>query len=317
VKYNEVSERAAGLLTAPQAKRLSEIQFQLGGTNSLVDFGFVGAPSGAYDLLPRLKLTPAQATKIDAVLADATAKKRQLGPWFQFAAFPGGVETAEQEKARKEFQTKAADIERKAVADIVATFDAGQKAVWKENAGEPFDTTIVTAAIPLQLNRGFTGPDRQKVTAALTRYAQSRASAGEYAAALAGYDAVLRLAPTDAGARQSKASLLASCPSEWVRDGKQAVEIMQKLMTEIKEPTPGNYQVLAAALAETGQFDEAAKVQEKAIAALGAAQLPDDPSGGVIPGLKARYEDRLKLYRDKKPYRMPEPKDRGFGPGGQ
>jgi tetratricopeptide (TPR) repeat protein len=311
---NEVAAQARELLTAPQAKRLTEIQFQLGGTSSLV------GPAVGFqtkdNLLELLTFTPAQAAKIDAVLTDAMAETQKLGSPFQFANIPGRVETPEQEMARKEYQKKSVEIERKAMADILATFDAGQKGLWKEKTGEPFDTTKVTAAMAVRPT--FTGRGRT-VAAVLTQIAQSRASAGEYAAALAGYDAVLRLAPGSTSVIQQKASLLSSCPSEWVRDGKQAMELMQKLMTETKEPTPAQYLVLAAAFAETGQFDEAVKTQEKAIAALGSAPLSDSPSGfNPADRLKPSYEERLKLYQEKKPYRMPEPKDRGgMRPGGQ
>ena len=37
---------------------------------------------------------------------------------------------------------KAFEIDQKALADILATFDAGQKAVWKELAGEPLDLAL-------------------------------------------------------------------------------------------------------------------------------------------------------------------------------
>ena len=47
---------------------------------------------------------------------------------------------------------------------------------------------------------------------------------------------------------------------------------------------------LAAAYAETGDFDSAVKYQTQAI-----SLAPDGPQ-------KAEYRDRLKLYREKKPY---------------
>ena len=81
---------------------------------------------------------------------------------------------------------------------------------------------------------------------------------------------------------------------------------MKKGMAEAKEPIAGHHLVLAAALAETGQFDEAVKTQEKAIALL-PKENPKDREGNPFTSnarLKPMYEERLKLYQEKKPYRM-------------
>ena len=51
---------------------------------------------------------------------------------------------------------------------------------------------------------------------------------------------------------------------------------------------------LAAAYAEVGEFDEAVEWQEKAI------QLTTDAER------KQKHQDRLKLYKEKKPYRETE-----------
>ena len=108
---------------------------------------------------------------------------------------------------------------------------------------------------------------------------------------------------------QQKANLLATCPSEWVRDGKKAIELMSILIADRKEAAPGPYQILAAAYAEAGQFDEAIKAQEKAISLLGKVEAigPKGEFGGTRD-LKPQYEARLKLYQAKKPYRMEPPK---------
>ena len=53
---------------------------------------------------------------------------------------------------------------------------------------------------------------------------------------------------------------------------------------------------LAAAYAEAGDFDSAVKWETKAI------ELESDAHE------KAEYAERLKLYRDKKPYRDPMPR---------
>jgi tetratricopeptide (TPR) repeat protein len=336
----EAGALAAAMLTAPQAKRLEQIRFHLNGTQvfsattfspvtftSTGGFGGGGRPAEAGPLT-KLTLTPAQVKKIDAVLADATAKMRELGPQRGGFGFVGNQPLTEaqkkaleaQEKAQAEYRSKLNAIEQKALADITATFDAGQAAVWKEFTGEPFDVSkLTTTSAPFGPRgaAGFGGGGGSRGAAPATivnlwsREAALKLNRGEYAAVLATYDEAIRLAPTNTMFKLSKARLLASCPSEWVRDGKQGVELMTKVMAETKEPTYSHYDVLAMAHAEAGQFDEAVKAQEKAISLLPPPANPDDMGLSNLRGaLKPQYEARLKLYQEKKPYRteLPQPR---------
>ncbi len=79
------------------------------------------------------------------------------------------------------------------------------------------------------------------------------------------------------------------------RDGKSAVEFAARAceLTEWKDPTYLN--TLAAACAESGDFDAAAKWQTKAIELLSDKKEKED------------YSTRLKLYQEKKPYHLPVP----------
>src|SRR5262245_48080016 len=114
----------------------------------------------------------------------------------------------------------------------------------------------------------------------------------EYCKARADYEKAAELAgkePGFAGYHTALAVLLAACPDAMVRDGKKALEVAQRAYELAKGPT--ELAALAAAHAELGEFDQAVEWQEKAIAA--AAKTSAD-----------QYRERLKLYQDKKPYRL-------------
>lgn len=66
-------------------------------------------------------------------------------------------------------------------------------------------------------------------------------------------------------------------------------------MTQNRHPEP--LQWLAAAYAETGDFDNAVKTAEQALGLVG-------PSGNV--NLRTALEQQLQLYREKKPFREPK-----------
>lgn len=88
------------------------------------------------------------------------------------------------------------------------------------------------------------------------------------------------------------ARVLATAPDEKLRDGKKAVEFAKKAVDMIKWRDGRYLDTLAAAYAEIGDFDKAVEVQQQAI---------DDADFMKDEGEDARK--RLKLYRDKKPFR--------------
>lgn len=120
----------------------------------------------------------------------------------------------------------------------------------------------------------------------------------EYAKGLADFQKAIELQADVPFSHNSLARLLATCPDEKFRDGKQALEAAKRAVQLSATPVGAYFDTLAAAYAELGQFDEAIKYQEKAFA---------DP---VFMKEKEKVEEareRLKLYREKKPYRE-EPK---------
>ena len=107
------------------------------------------------------------------------------------------------------------------------------------------------------------------------------------------YRAILEHDPENLDALNNTAWLLATSRDEALRDGAAAVELGLRAarLTDFKEA--GILDTYAAALAEAGDFSEAARRQREAIRRLPASQ-------------KAAAERRLKLYEQRLPYRQPE-----------
>jgi len=116
----------------------------------------------------------------------------------------------------------------------------------------------------------------------------------DYGKALADYDNAISLSPEYASAYNSRAWLLAVCPDPKYRDGKRAVESGTKACELTKWEKANYIGTLAAAYAEAGNFEKAVEFQAKAIEAA---------TGGFD---KEGAQERLDLYKAKKPYRLEE-----------
>lgn len=115
---------------------------------------------------------------------------------------------------------------------------------------------------------------------------------GDYPRAERDLRSALRLDPKNARAYLSSAWLLATCPDERLRDAQRAVEYARSAL-ELGGDGHYRYQeVLAAALASAGQFEEAQKAQSRAI------DLAPNP------GEQERCRKALELYAKGKPYRQ-------------
>ncbi len=117
----------------------------------------------------------------------------------------------------------------------------------------------------------------------------------DYGKSLADYEEAIRLDPKYQEPLNNAAWLRATCPDEKYRNGQQAVEYATKACELSAWKDAANLDTLAAAYAEAGDFDKAVEWQQK-----GMNLAPADQ--------KADYESRLKLYREKMPYREPAPK---------
>jgi tetratricopeptide (TPR) repeat protein len=101
--------------------------------------------------------------------------------------------------------------------------------------------------------------------------------------------------PDQPGFAEALARLLAAAPDDRIRDGQRALAIVQGLLRR-QQPSVALAETTAMALAETGQYVEAAKWQRKAITAVRQAGRVD-----LLPYLASR----LNLYEHGKPCRAP------------
>ena len=112
---------------------------------------------------------------------------------------------------------------------------------------------------------------------------------GEYVTAMADFNQALRLKPNDDYAYNSLAWIQATCPEERYRDGKQAV-VNAKRACELANERNWDYiETLAAAYAESSDFEKAIEWQTKAI------ELEPEKED-------ERLRSRLELYKQGKPY---------------
>jgi tetratricopeptide (TPR) repeat protein len=95
--------------------------------------------------------------------------------------------------------------------------------------------------------------------------AQANKARGAYERALSDYREVLRLDPRDEDAYGNLAWLLATCPEERLRDGRQAVAYATKACELTSWNGAYFLAILAAAYAERGAFEEALKWQQRAL----------------------------------------------------
>lgn len=113
---------------------------------------------------------------------------------------------------------------------------------------------------------------------------------GRYNEAVTHYEGASRAQPGYVLARNGLAWMLATCPDAGVRDGQRAVGLARRLSEETGHKIPVILSTLAAAHAETGNYGDAARWQERAV------QLA--PSH-----LKDTFGQYLKLYMSGRPYR--------------
>lgn len=118
--------------------------------------------------------------------------------------------------------------------------------------------------------------------------------AGKYDKALADYDDIIQADPQNALGYNNKAWLLAICPDAKHRDGKKAVELATKACEMTNWKNAGHLDTLAAAYAEAGDFEKAVKWQSEAV---------EDVE--LMRREGAEMKERLELFKQKKPYRLP------------
>jgi tetratricopeptide (TPR) repeat protein len=128
------------------------------------------------------------------------------------------------------------------------------------------------------------------------RLGQALEARRDFSAASAEYEATLRLDPGHLPARTNLAWLLATCPDAPIRNGAKAVELARPLVETSKHLNPELLDILAAACAEAGQYDQAVESARKALELAEAAD--NQPLAQAV-------RNRLTLYEARSPFRQP------------
>jgi len=115
---------------------------------------------------------------------------------------------------------------------------------------------------------------------------------GEHAAALVDLEKAHEAEPDNTAVLNNLAWLLSTSPEDAVRDGRRAIELAQRAceLTEWKEAHI--ISTLAAAHAESGDFEQARTYSTKAVEA-----------GSDVPEIKAQLQQELESYKAEKPWR--------------
>lgn len=122
----------------------------------------------------------------------------------------------------------------------------------------------------------------------------ARLSQGDVRGAVEAFETSLRLEPNDLNALSNLAWLRATLPEAALRDGQRAVELMQRVLTLMPEPALQTWRTLAAAQAETGDFEAALATAGRA---LEAAQQRGEQ------GMASALAAEMAAYRQRKPIR--------------
>ncbi|MBC8357260.1 MAG: tetratricopeptide repeat protein [Planctomycetes bacterium] len=118
-------------------------------------------------------------------------------------------------------------------------------------------------------------------------------SVGKHAQAIEDYNAAVKLAPDNDGILNNLAWVLSTSPKDEVRDGKRAIELATKACEVTNFEMPHIISTLAAAYAESGDFENAIKWSKKCVE-LGMEKLPEQIE---------QLQDELKHYEEGKPFR--------------
>ena len=137
--------------------------------------------------------------------------------------------------------------------------------------------------------------DRSVVEAALLR-ANINARLGKYAEALKEYNYLISLHPrnvTLARALSDRAWFQATCPNASFRNGQQAVKDAKAACSIMVWKDENMIDTLAAAYAETGDFNSAVQYASQALAVK-----------GISPNSAKLFQQHLALFQQQKPIRL-------------
>ena len=154
--------------------------------------------------------------------------------------------------------------------------------VWQ--AKKEYDKAIADFNRAIQLDSRYAYP--------LVHRGDAWSKKGQYDKALADYQHALQVDPNSADAYGRSAWLRATCPEARFRDGERAVANATKACELTAWKDCDCIDTLAAAYAESGDFEQAIKYEQKAL----------DLGSSYAKFVKSANE-RMALYRQKMPYR--------------
>jgi tetratricopeptide (TPR) repeat protein len=186
--------------------------------------------------------------------------------------------------AKKEYEKARIDFDDAIRLDaLFSSAYVGRGHAW--NSQKEYDKAIADFDDAVRLE--------PKGASAFTGRGYAWSQKNNYEKALVDYEMAIQLDPEDAGALNGRAWLWSTSPDAKFRDGNRACESARKAceLTEWKDAMV--IDTLAAASAETGDFDSAVKWQTRALEILTDEKDRDE------------FRARLVLYQQKKPYRQP------------
>ena len=127
---------------------------------------------------------------------------------------------------------------------------------------------------------------------ALRGRADAYLSFGKQAEAVADYEKALEMQPEDSGILNNLAWVLATSPDDKLRDGKRAIELATKATEVTQQKEAHILSTLAAAYAETGDFEKAQHWSRLAV-----------ETGGGDGNIDEQLKAELKSYEERKPWR--------------
>ncbi len=130
--------------------------------------------------------------------------------------------------------------------------------------------------------------------------AEALVTARDYRGAVVAWEHALPLQPRDGTVQNSLAWVLATCPEAGVRNGKRAITLAQQACQIRNWRDSHALDTLAAAYAETGNFEEALRWQTEAVAVL-------DKYGPVSDNMRRAIRANLKRIRAREPIRETPP----------
>lgn len=107
--------------------------------------------------------------------------------------------------------------------------------------------------------------------------------------------------PDDLAMKNNLAWFLATCPDDSQRNGAEAVALAQDVCDRSQEPVPQWLDTLAAAHAETGEFDKAQQLAQQAIDRV--SEQVSNPIPEAAQQFLDLLQSRLEKYQNREPYR--------------